>query len=297
MTFLVVLSALLINHFWVRERHLPVDAWFDGWQQWLEAREAHLPGPLQGWSGTLPLIGLLLPLIPVAIVLWVSEDRLLGLLSFGLHLLVVVYCMARVNLHHLINDYLDLWRGGNFEAAYMQVREQAPEVYGRQPDDYALMHQKFVDFVLSNSFRRLFGLLFWYIVLGPLVALMYFLLQQMLRSRHLLSDSDSLTVMRHFQAILEWVPARLLALAFALAGDFVVAFNRLRERLADGLGKDESATLLRACALAAIGRPDESLRDGDYTQRAAWELASLRDLLLRAQFVWVMVLAVLILVV
>lgn len=296
MIFLVVLTTLLLNHFWRRERGLPVDAWFDRWQRWLLDAEQRFPEAVRQWSGTLPLLALIIPLIPLAILLWLADGRLFGLLSIGIHIVVLMYCMARININELIDEYLALWRHGNFEAAYLHVSERVPGGFGRPPEDYALMHQQFLDHVLLVNFRRLFAVLFWYILLGPLAALFYFLLQEVLRSRTVLTDKASESLAMRLQAILEWVPARLLSLAFALAGDFVAAFNRLRERIAADLDSESNIALLRVCALSAIGKADNDLRE-DYSRRAAWELESLRDLMQRAQVVWVIVLALIILVV
>lgn len=297
MIFLVVLTTLLLNYYWRRERGLPVDAWFEGWQRWLLGSEERLPDALRGWSGTLPLLALLIPLIPLAVLLWLAEGRLFGLLSLGIHVIVLMYCMARINIHELIDEYLALWRHGNFEAAYNHVNQRVPGGFGRPPEDYALMHQQFLDHVLLVNFRRLFAVLFWYILLGPLAALFYFLLQEVLKTRTVLMDRASDAMAMRLEAILEWVPARLLSLAFALAGDFVATFSRLRERFGSDLDSESNITLLRVCALSAIGKADSDLREADYSRRAAWELESLRDLMLRAQVVWVIVLALIILVV
>jgi AmpE protein len=297
MIFLVVLITLLLNYYWRRERSLPVDAWFERWQQWLLAAEERLPNAAKGWSGTLPMLALLVPLIPLAILLWLAHGRLFGLLSVGIHVVVLMYCMARINVNELVDEYLALWRHGNFEAAYHHVSQRVPGGFGRPPEDYALMHQQFLDHVLLVNFRRLFAVLFWYILLGPLAALFYFLLQQVLKTGKVLTDRASDAMAKRLQAILEWVPARLLCLAFALAGDFVASFNRLRERFGAGLDSDRNIALLRVCSLAAIGKADSDLREADYSRRAAWELESLRDLMLRTQFVWVIVLALAILVV
>jgi AmpE protein len=297
MIFLTVITCLLINHYWRRERRLPVDGWFDAWQAWLISHAHRLPAFMRHWSGTLPLLALLLPIVPPALLLWLAEERLFGLLSFGLHVLIVTYCLTRFNLVVLIENYLACWRLGSYEVAYLEAAEQAPDAFHTRVDDYTVMHQQFLEYVVTVSLRRLFAMLFWYIVLGPLGALFYFLLQQMLNADVLMEDRADVRAWQRVLSTAEWVPARLLALAFALAGDFVAAFQRLRERLFDNLQPGHNVALLNDCAVSAIGKPDTAIGDAEYSVQAVWRLEALRDLVLRSQIVWVIAVALIILVV
>ncbi len=297
MIFLTVITCLLINHYWRSERHLPVDGWFDAWQAWFGNHAHRLPAFMRNGSVTLPLLALLLPVIPPALLLWLAEGRFLGLLSLGLHVLILIYCFARFNLVALIDNFLACWREGNYEAAYLTTVEQAPDAFHSRVNDYAVMHRQFLDYVIVVSLRLLFAVLFWYIVLGPLGALFYFLLQRMLASDVLIEDRAGDRAWQRVLSIAEWVPARLLALAFALAGDFVAGFQRLREHLLGNLAPDQNITLLRDCAEAAIGTPDGDVRDAELSTQAVWRLEALRDLVLRSQIVWVIAVAMIILVV
>lgn len=297
MIFLTVITCLLINHHWRRERRLPIDGWFDAWQAWLISHAHRLPAFMRNWSGTLPVLALLLPMVPPALLLWLAEGRFFGLLSLGLHVMILIYCFARFNLLALIEGYLVCWREGNYEAAYLQTTEQAPDALHNRVDDYAGMHQQFLEFVLVVSLRRLFAVLFWYIVLGPLGALFYFLLQKMLDADVLMEDKADDRAWQRLLSITEWIPARLMALAFALAGDFVATFRRLREHVLDNLESGHNIDLLTGCADSAIGRPDVDVRDAEYRVQAVWRLEALRDLVVRSQIVWVISVALSILVV
>jgi len=297
MIFLTVITCLLINHYWRRERALPIDGWFDAWQSWLTSHACRLPKFMRDWSGTLPLVALLLPIAPPAFLLWLAGGHFFGLLSLGLHVMILIYCFTRFNLMELIETYLLCWRQGNYEAAYLHTTEQAPDVFHTRVDDYAVMHQQFLDYVLMISLRRLFASVFWYIVLGPLAALFYFLLQQMLRSDLLLEGKADERAWQRLLSIIEWVPTRLLALSFALAGDFVAAFNCLREHVLDNLGSGRNIALLNHCAVAAIGKPGAELCEIEYSAQAVWRLEAQRDLVLRSQVIWVVAVAIVILVV
>jgi AmpE protein len=297
MTFIIVLSCLLLNFYWRRDRMLPLDGWFDSWQSFLRSRQHSLPAFLSAWPGTLPLIAIVLPLIPVGLLLWLASGQLMGLLSFILHLVLVMYCLPRVNLDALIEDYLERWSRGNFEAAYLHSENLAPGIFDESFDDYARMHAQFTRFVLVCSFRRVLAVLFWYILLGPLAALFSLLVQQSVRSGVLLETEKAQWLAHGLLAILEWLPVRMVALAFALAGDFVAGFNKLRARLLEPLDADLGLDLLEECAGKAMGSAEMHYKDSEFALRAAADLSALRALLQRTQIVWVAVLALIVLVV
>ncbi len=297
MTFFVVLSCLLLNHYWRKERLLPVDNWFEHWQQILLAQQHRLPDGLRQWPLTLPIFFLLIPLIPVALLLLIAEGRLMGLLTLGLHFLLLMYCLPRVNIDFLIDEYLQRWDRGNFEAAYLHTEQVAPSVFNESFDDYACMHASFSTFVLVTSFRRIFAVLFWYILFGPLGALFYLLLQQLIATGGLLQTGRSDAVAERLLAILEWVPVRMVALAFALAGDFVATFKVIKSRIFDQLDADTGLELLKESASAAMLTSERVGKDIDFAARASAELKELRGLLMRTHAVWVVVLALIILVV
>ena len=265
--------------------------------QALAERAGLLPAGLRQWAGTLPLLAVLLPLVPVALLLWLSADVLLGLLTLGLHLLVMVYCLPRVNLGLLTEDYLERWRRGNFEAACLHSETLVPGLFADTAGGYADMHARFMRFVLETSFRRVMAVLFWYSLMGPLGSLFYVLVQQLISQPVLLSEPDARRLVERLLAILEWVPVRLVAMAYALAGDFVAAFNRLRVRALEPLDAEAGLDLLQDCARQALGLDAVAHKDAEFAVRAAAELEAIQALLQRTQIVWVVVLALAVLVV
>ncbi len=297
MSFIVVLACLLLNFYWRRDRMLPVDGGFEAWQRFLLSHAGQLPEGVRQWSGTLPLLAVLLPLLPLALLLWLSEGVMFGLLALGLHMLVMVYCLPRVHLGMLTEDYLERWRRGNFEAACLHSENLVPGLFGDSVDDYAAMHARFTRYVLESSFRRVMAVLFWYSLMGPSGALFYILVQQMINQQILLEEPAAQRRAERLLAILEWVPVRLVAMAYALAGDFVAAFNRLRVRALEPLNAEAGLDLLQDCARQALGLDAVAYKDAEFATRAAAELEAIHALLQRTQIVWVVVLALAVLVV
>jgi AmpE protein len=295
MTLLTVLLGLLVNHHWRSERQLPVDAWLPEFQGWLLRNAHRLPEPVRQWPLTLALLAIVPPLVLLAALLWLTSGAVFGIVSLGIHVLVLLYCFARLNQQDEVEHYAALWQHGNYEAAYLYISEHAPDAFSPGLQDYGLMHQQFLAYLQVQAFRNLFAVLFWYIVLGPLGALCYWLCVQVRRSGLLLQEDDAGRQADLVLAALEWLPARLLALSYALAGHFVESFAELRERIARGLDVQENLELLQAAAEQAAGLA--GLHSAGVTDRVTGSLKSLQDLMVRAQVVWVIVLALAILVV
>lgn len=97
-------------------------------------------------------------------------------------------------------------------------------------------------FVLANT--QLFALIFWYIIAGPVAALAYRLIT--------LSRNFEAIAMEATQAtnILEWLPARMAALLYLLAGNFQRGFVSFMSFIA---AKPElNNNLLTECGLHAV---------------------------------------------
>lgn len=313
MTFLVILLALLINHYWQRDTALFRDEWFVSVQRGLRARVQALhpeqpePGPLY------PFALLCLPPLLLIALLFAVQGVLLGSVTLLIHVALLLVLFDRVNLRSFTEAYLNRWRSGDFEAAFLLLQERWGQLVLDNAGDRDAVHEQFCRYIVSSSFERLFAVVFWYLVLGPAAALLYHV-TVLYRSRGVQDhDSDAGRLVLRLGYLLEWVPARLLALTFSLAGDFVAAFGRLRELWLD---TDRSAvSLVLACALAAAGSAQRTLfvkespqgdsidtvliesdEAGGHAHAALHSAQQAQDmlaLLQRSQVIWVTLLAVL----
>ncbi|MDP1931357.1 MAG: regulatory signaling modulator protein AmpE [Gammaproteobacteria bacterium] len=316
MKFLVILLALAVNHYWTRDRDILNDSWFVRFQGWLTERTNEFPERLARHTLLYPALVLLLPAALLGVVLWLVDGVAFGLVTLLVHVGVLLALFDRVNVNTLTGRYLDLWRAENYEGAFLLLQERWHQVSLDNCDDRAMLHEEFCRFLMSSYFERLFAVLFWYLLLGPTGALFYHL-AFLYRSRvwqHSATEEGELVLRLAY--VLEWVPARLLALTFSLAGDFVGAFARLREVVMD---MDRSAiSVVHTCALAALGSSermvlvrDSAADDGtadpvttvlidaesavdEHTLgvRAARQVEELLALLNRSQVIWVSVLAI-----
>ena len=311
MKFLVILVALLINHYWARDRVLPGDAWFGRLQSFLHGISQRFESEnLPQWRTVLLL---LLPSGTLLVLLWLVEGVWFGLISVCVHVALLLILFDPVHLRTWTSRYLNLWRAEDFEGAYLCLQARFPRLRLENSDDQEAVHGQCTRFLLATSFERLFAVLFWYLVLGPAGALVYFVLLQMRRARDM---NDSLDFeqpwLSRLEFVLEWVPARLLGLTFALAGQFEATFKRLRDYAMDA--NSSAIEVVLVCANAAIGRTQSALlihdsededsvntlvidieREGKplTTQQYAQQIEDVLNLLDRSQIIWVSALALL----
>lgn len=317
MKFLVIVLCLLLNHHWRKERWLPGDRWYPAYQHWLQS---HLDG--YDWYRNLSVqrrqllvcaVLLLLPLSVLWTLLWVLQGQLLGLVTLALHAGVLLLLLERNNMIALSEDYQRHWRKGEYETAFRLLESRMPEYMQGEFEDYIQVHQRYCTIMLGSYFDRIFVLFFWYLLLGPAGALSYALVRLYLfagkDSRPAGSwqdESDVSGLMSRLLFIFEYLPARILVLAFALVANFSGPFKCLREHLLDTIPGFE---LVRRGAFAAItGGGIRSEGDDDTgtgvsldaslerksTLRAAREVEDLQTLMHRSQIIWVCALALMI---
>ena len=306
MKFLVILVALLINHYWARDRVLPGDAWFErlqGFLQGLSSRFERLD--TQRWFAVLVL---LLPSCLLLVLLWFVQGVWFGLISYCVHVALLLTLFDPVHLRSWAQRYLNHWRKADFEAAYLCLQERYSKLRLENSDDQEVVHEQCVRFLFTTSFERLFSVVFWYLVLGPAGALAYSVLLQMRRARYKNASLDyEQPWLTRLEFVLEWVPARLLGLTFALAGQFEATFNCLRRYVTNA--RSIAMEVVLACANAAIGRTQRAVHVHDSvemgtvvidlegeaepltTQQYAQEIEDVLNLLDRSQIIWVSALA------
>jgi len=128
------------------------------------------------------------------------------------------------------------------------------------------LHGQLLNNIFIAANRRIFGVVFWFIVLGPCGAVLY-------RAITLSSASfpkqdaapELLQDARSIESVLDWIPVRILTCVFALGGHFVKVFSCWRKQPVFGLEMNEM--LLAECGAAALGN-DEFVQDGSMERSA-----------------------------
>lgn len=245
------------------------------WWRWLAWCRQRGLGP---WLELLLAVGL-----PVLLVAW--GMALLAPLLFGLPWLAVavwllLYSFGRGDFRASLQRYRELCAAGNAEGAWLHARQSLDLSPALEAEDFPGLQGLVQIRLCYEGYQRWFAVIFWFLLLGPAAALCYRLLQWYSRE---LASAPALRLL----FIVDWVPVRLLALAFALAGDFLCS----RASLGDGMldpRVDHEAWLGEVAAAASGAGPTART-----TEAAADSIDALGGLLERSAVVWIAVIAVL----
>jgi AmpE protein len=276
MAFLAIIIALVLVQVWGSGSRVHHDDWFRRWQT-----------RIAGWS-VHPAVKLaLVVLVPVALaqmILGVLQPLLFGLLWMAMAVLVLLYSFGRRDFHELMERYRGQCSSADFEGAYLTTLSELG--WTTQDDNpvspqevHALVQRGFI----YEGYQRWFAVLFYFVLLGPAGALAYRLLQL---CRH---DYEAALVERCL-FLLDWVPARLLAAAFALTGDFVGSYHKLLDSLLDTAL--EAVQLLDVVGTAALGDAPLAADAAEFSQQAALQNKEIGNLLARSAACWVAIISV-----
>jgi membrane protein required for beta-lactamase induction len=261
MILITLVLALLVERFLGQYQHLRRYDWFN---RYVRAVRARL-GSAAVWDGPVGVIvTLAVPLFAVGLMQELLHGVLLSLLGLAFGVAVLLYCLGPRDLDADAETYCAAVEEGDAERA----QHSAGELLGYDaPPDPWTRSRAVTDAVLAQCNERLFAVLFWYILLGPLGAALF-------RLSTVLSDSlrpadvegaGYIAAARRLHEILAWLPARLVALSYALSGSFEDAmhgWNDYQQEHPDQVADTNSAVLMRtgagALRLDAEGpAPDE----------------------------------------
>ncbi|MCG7898905.1 MAG: regulatory signaling modulator protein AmpE [Candidatus Thiodiazotropha lotti] len=213
MTLTIILICLIAERFLLEHRHLRSNRWFTRYCQWHQ--QQNLPEWMQ--QGIIGLLLLLLPpLLAIAALQHLFADSLLGLPSLLLSIGVLLYALGPQDLDSQINQYVETAEADDGEARRIarEIIEDEP------PTSEPARSQAVAEAALQQANRRTVAVLFWFILLGPLGAILYRLATWMPQSDQAAQDIDFKLNTRQLVIILDWLPARITAFCYAIAGSF-----------------------------------------------------------------------------
>jgi membrane protein required for beta-lactamase induction len=214
----LVLERTLTDLLELREPRL-----LDGYFDWLLRAMDRNPGvPAYIIAG----IGIVLPVLPV---LWIAHAfgaNLLGLPYVAFASLVLVVSLGPRDLGREVRDYIAASEAGDPLSAERLAKEilesDAPTAPGGRV-------RAVEEAILVQANNRIFGVIFWFMLLGPAGALL-FRVADLFRRRAVFEagrsslagagEPQSLVALTAIFGTLAWLPARLLAVGYAIAGSF-----------------------------------------------------------------------------
>lgn len=300
MKFLVILICLTINYLWLKDFDRFDDGWFFRFRERMTALSNKVQTVAKRWIAAL-LLTYGIPLLLLAALLWFLQGLALGIPTMLVHMLVLLVAFDRTQPGNMAKQFLRHWKNGDSDACAEFLRQQLATPGAAHLESADTMSEFFSRLFVYRYFERLFVMFFWYMVAGPLVILFAYVTYQLRDSHRQDQPAEEVEFVTLVIAVLEWLPMRLLALTFSLAGNFVHCFESFKrtfwtfDRTADTAGTLYSYS---RCALTGIVKDvaDESPEaDGDISAREqkAAEIEALVSLLERSQAIWLVVLALL----
>jgi membrane protein required for beta-lactamase induction len=227
MTLIAVLLVIATERFWHPLSSNRLFAPLTGWRN-------VLLGSQRGWyDGSL---GVLLTVFPPVFVTGsvqyalTTADGWWLLLMLLVSVIVLVACVGDQRFGDQVNHYLSAVSSGDVTAASIYFDSLSSR--GFNGASLRELNRAFIGLMLLRMNERVLALLFWFVVLGPLGAVLYRSVAQL----HGSADDDAAAsspryqdAVRRLKGILDWCPARLTALTYAVIGSFVDALHLWRE--------------------------------------------------------------------
>lgn len=241
MTLIVVLVSLVIERFfyWGQLRNW---RWFVRYEHLINKR-------ISQWHPYLLLAACVLPLlILVGGIQFLLSGWLFGTLSMAFGILILLYCFGPENLWVQTYGCLNELHNVDQSVAVEKVRS----AFGIElPENAQLFHQLFVNHIFIAAYYRIFAVVFWYLVLGPLGAVLYRLIELL----HTDSPLGITQLATQAQKMMDWIPVRVFTFLFALGGHFTAVFTHWKKYVLKGV--ESNNVLLQECGLSALDVLDQ----------------------------------------
>lgn len=271
MALISIILGLLLDRRWDGLEQWRHFSWFSHLSSFvLEKTKEHIHNPTVRYLSVLaiPVLGTML--LQDMIAEWSTP------LAFLFAFIIFVYCLGTLEIEQQLENIIDAFKNND--------SEQANNIIQNISNETAIDDDNVLDVTIQSSMNiiieRLFGVIFWFVVLGPVGALLYRLSQQLVLNYS--ADPVFSKSAERMQSLLDWVPQRFLAISFAITGHFegaLAAFHENKET-----DRTQQYLLIDVC--------HGSLEGNDSEDKSAY-LSAFRGLLLRSLIVWLTSIAVL----
>jgi len=273
MTLISLLIVLALEfHFKIGSEYRNFN-WFNKAQQYLSDRFSDKDF-FESWGGI--AIILLTPIGLLYGAFNLFDGSLFWLITLVVSIVILFLCLGPLPLEKSFEHYFKAVENDDLEAAYLHLNrigssneiEKDDEITGEvdiEQDSLDIAEKdelvrNATRKILTESQKRYFGVIAWFIVLGPLGALFYRLCY--IYHAHCRAEEfdEHLPLMDQVIHWIEWVPARVTSMLFLLTGDFVNGFYRIQDYLTDA--DADNNQLISETGVASLGL-EMGINDGD----------------------------------
>ncbi|HLB42429.1 MAG TPA: regulatory signaling modulator protein AmpE [Gammaproteobacteria bacterium] len=251
MTFIVILISLLIERFfdWSHLRY---------WNVYL----AYQNKLLKKFPTLSPYFALAFAMIPLLIIVGLMNllilDWLYGFVELLFDIVILLFCFGQRNLWADAFACINVLMRGDIQFAEETLKTSFNITDIKHAQS---VHQQLISNIFIEANRRVFSVIVWFIIFGPMGAVLY-------RCMALTADASlrdkvtpELSQSAFFlESILDWLPIRIFTILFALGGHFVQVFACLRYKT--WLYFSSNSVLLSQSGIASLGYHDSLPEDG-----------------------------------
>lgn len=277
MTFIVLLAALIIDRLYGAHKVYRHFNWFTQWQGWLQQRFFK-----QKDNDWLPsLVSLVVPLWAFnTVITYVVGINVIA--GFVVSVAILLITIGPLDFENSVDDYIRAKSAKDDE----QARYYASFLI--YDENQALNETEEVQVtrsLLYCSVEHFFATLFWFVIVGPVAALLYrIVLQNYLNNRN---NKWAKLILAY--AI--FIPAHLVSFSFALVGSFEETIKKLQnmnEYSSDLLSKCHKLTVASGCAALQLNMMSPEYLDENYKSQITL-VENARAIILRSLVVWLSV--------
>ncbi|HJV76128.1 MAG TPA: CobD/CbiB family protein [Noviherbaspirillum sp.] len=249
MTFLSILFALLLEQLKPLRADNPM---YTAIKQLAMRMEASFNAGQEKHGRMAWVITMLLLLVPTVLVYWLCA-RISPFAALAWNILVIYLTLGfRHYSHYFTSIQLALNSGDDATARSLLAEWSGQDTTGMSVSDISRVA---VEQALVTTHRNVFGVFFWFLLpLGPAGAILYRVAEYLARAwnepEHLKNEAFGQFAVKAFYWI-DWVPARLTAIAFAVVGNFedaIYAWRNFAHRW-----QDEAIGIILSAGGGALG--------------------------------------------
>ena len=286
---MIIVICLIAERFLLEYQAYRQYDWFERYSLWLTRQTA------SRWlsRGTLRTLALLLPPVLITgIVQQLLAHSLFGLPGVLFAALVLLYTLGPVDLDSQTDAYTQAVESGDDESVRTIARRIIED---EPPPSEPALSQAVSEGILHQANARIFGVLFWFLLLGPLGAMLYRLANRTHQLEDANRDMDFYLSARQLISILDWLPARITAVCYTIAGSFedaLYGWRSYQESRFDEFSDSNTGTLVCTGSGAMrlttlLEEANEELQDYSHLPQAAMALV------LRSLVVWLVIVGLL----
>lgn len=274
MALISIILSLILDRMFRHMHDLRDLSWFEHYSREVSSL-THLSNAVAGI-----IMILLFPVICIALLQYYLSGLLFSVPYFLFGILALLFSLGPACLSSDVEAYLDARRLGDDDDALHYAGMLTDRAASISPDQQTNDVIRAI-FHLANE--RIFSVLFWFVLLGPVGAVLYRLLTSI--GKLDLEKKPIAELAMRLHAIMAWLPCRMLAAGYALTGHFDGALHAFRSRPHETDIHRANYDVLIATGLGAL--------HGQEITDEISRIHAARDLVMRATVVWIAVLALL----